>query len=52
VQNSKEYFCKYNINIKRKQTAGLKLANMIFASTLVPYPTNLSTREYGQPNEV
>jgi hypothetical protein len=27
-------------------TSGLKLANVIFASTLAPYSTDLSVREY------
>lgn len=31
---------------------GLELANMVFTSTLVLYPTNLSVKEYGQPSRV
>jgi hypothetical protein len=48
------YVCEYNICIKKQnmQTSGLELAYLIFASTLVFYPTNLSTSKYGCPSEV
>jgi hypothetical protein len=47
------YICVNTIYaLKNMQTPGFRIADMIFTSTLVPYPTNLSTQEYGQPKEV
>jgi hypothetical protein len=34
------------------QTSGTELANMIFASTPVPYHADWSMKEHGQPTEV
>jgi hypothetical protein len=34
------------------QILGLELADVIFASMLVPYPTDLSVREHEQPSDV
>jgi hypothetical protein len=44
--------CANTINALKVQTSGLKLANVMFASTLVPYPTGLFMGEYGQPSLV
>jgi hypothetical protein len=34
------------------QISRLELTNVIFVSTLVPKPADLSTRKYGQPSEI
>jgi hypothetical protein len=42
--------CVNRTNELKKMASGLELANVIFASILAPYPTNMSTKEYGRPN--
>jgi hypothetical protein len=47
LHGSNEYLCEYNISIKENMLiSGLILANVIFASMLAPYPTDLSMREH------
>jgi hypothetical protein len=53
LHNLNEYLCECNIYMKENMpTRGLELANEIFVTTLAPYPTDVSAREYGTPSEV